>query len=211
MTHPIDRKIITTEAIRGILRDAGAPPIVLKSEDHPDPHDALREDLEGIRSVYFASQEPRPVVLRQKETRRIVNMARALRERISIPFDAPLNHWPARELRDYSFVRTLDAFIAERERDLSPVSVINICRLSAFENVIGMLADRWRHYFDKEPTYTITVDAFVGDKAQIGGEVRSGGFVDFAEQALIAMGIYKPDGTRYSRRAISTALTKVKR
>src|SRR5262245_46797463 len=118
------------------------------------------------------------------------------------------------DIRYVRFRRHIDLLIAELEGDISPTAIrlLDINRgISAFENVIRMLADRWRHYFDKEPSYTITVDSFVEGRAQIGGEVRSGGFVDFAEQALIAMGICKPDGTHYSRRAISTALTKVKR
>jgi len=69
MSHPIERKIITTEAVRRILRDAGAPPIVTQNEDHPDPHDAMREDLEGIRSLYFTALELRSSQCRQEVVR----------------------------------------------------------------------------------------------------------------------------------------------
>ena len=202
MTHPVDRKIITAEAVRGILRDAGAPPIVLKSEDHPDPHDALREDLEGIRSLYFTGLELRAPQCRQEVTRALA-AARGLRPLVA-----------ALDIRYLRFLKQIDLLIAELEGDSSPTLIrqLDVFRgVSAFENVIHMLAELWRHYFNTKPGYTVTVDNFVEGRAQIGGQVRSGGFVDFAEQALIVMGICKPDGTHYSRRAISTALTKVKR
>jgi hypothetical protein len=216
MTHPIDRKIITTEAVRGILRDAGAPPIVYIDDGHPDPYGALREDLESIRSLYFTGLELRAPQCRQ-EVARILAAATDLRSLISLEIGGekptpPFFH--ALNIRHHGFLRHLNSFIADLEGDTSPALVrqLDVFRgVSAFENVIRMLADRWRHYFDMEPTYTITVDTFVGDKAQIGGEVRSGGFVDFAERALAVMGICKSDGTPYSRRAISAALTKVKR
>src|SRR5262249_5148441 len=145
MTHPIDRADIIVEMVAEALAAAGktAPA-------------RLRSDLEGIRNIYFASLEARPIKERRQETQRTIKMAKALRKRLSIPFDAPLHHWPARELRDFSFVRALDAFIANRERDLSPPAVLNVYSASAFENAVAMLADRWRFYFDEKPSYSTT-------------------------------------------------------
>jgi hypothetical protein len=208
MTHPIDRKAITAEDVDRILDGLDGLSGINREE--------LRADLEGIRSLYFTGLELRSKPYRQ-EVARTLEAATGLRSLISQEIVGKKPTAPfffALDIRHQVFLRHLNSFIAELERDSSPTLIrqLDIYRgVSPFENVIRMLADRWRHYADEDPGYTITVDSFVDGKAQIGGEVRSGGFVDFAELALIAMGIYKDDGTRYSRRAISTALTKVKR
>jgi len=198
MTHPIDRADIIVEMVAEVLAAAGktAP-------------SRLLSDLEGIRNIYFASLEARPIKERGQETQRTIKMAKALRKRLSIPFDAPLHHWPARELQDFSFVRVLDAFIAARERDLSPPAVLNVYSASAFENAVAMLADRWRYYFDEKPSYsTTTAKILAGGVVDSGGEVY-GDFIAFAESALAAMNIHNADGSPYSPASIARALRKL--
>jgi hypothetical protein len=200
MTHPIDRKVITTEAVRRILRDAGAPPIVFKSEDHPDPHAALREDLEGIRSLYFTGLELRSKGCRQEVTHALAK-AKELRPLVV-----------ALDIRYFRYIKHIDSLIAELEGDSSPTLIrqLDVFQdVSAFENAIRMLADLWRQYFDQEPGYTTAVDRFSGVDFQAGGAV-SGPFIDFAEQALIAMEILNDDGRPYARTSIARALRKVR-
>jgi hypothetical protein len=218
MTHPIDRKIITTEAVRRILRDAGAPPIVIKSEDHPDPHDVLREDLESIRSLYFTGLELRAPQCRQ-EVARTLAAATGLRFLISLEIvgkKPTARFFQALDIRHQGFLRHLNSFIAELESDSSPTLIRQLDvfhrgagkGVSAFENVIRMLADRWRHYFDEEPGYNTTVDRRSGVDFLPGGAVY-GPFIHFAERALIEMEILD-DGRPYARSSIARALRKVR-
>jgi hypothetical protein len=207
--HPIDRPAITVEEVDLALEGAGRTLPAHDPEGLGRDRDGVRADWESIRSVFFESQAARPINERRQETQRTIDMAKALRKRLSIPFDAPLNHWPARELRDFSFVRRLDAFIANRERDLSPPAVLNVYSASAFENVVAMLADRWRYYFDEKPSYnTTTGKILAGGVVDSGGEVY-GDFIAFAEIALAAMNIHNTDGSPYSPASIARALRKL--
>jgi hypothetical protein len=209
MTHPIDRPAISLEEVDLALEAAGRTLPDHDPEGLGRDRPGVRADWEGIRSIYFESQAARPIKERGQETQRTIEMAKALRRRLSVPFDAPLNHWPARELRDFSFVRTLDAFIAERERDLSPPAVLNVYSASAFENAVAMLADRWQYYFEEKPGYsTTTIKMLAGGVVDSGGEVY-GDFIAFAESALAAMNIHNADGGPYPAASIARALRKL--
>jgi len=215
MSHPIERKIITTEAVRRILRDAGAPPIVTQNEDHPDPHDAMREDLEGIRSLYFTALELRSSQCRQEVVRTLA-AAKGLRSLLAPSLrlrreDGKELVAEAPDIRYLRHLKHIDSLIADLEGDASPTLIRQLDvfgGVSAFENVIRQLADRWRHYFDEEPGYTTAVDRFTGVDFQAGGAV-SGPFIDFAERALIEMEILD-DGRPYARASIARALRKVR-
>jgi hypothetical protein len=198
MTHPIDRPAISAESVDRLLAVAGK---TLPDRDPQDPageftggHDreGLRADLESIRSLYFTSPEVRSSQCRQ-EVARALTAAKSLRSLIE-----------TLDIRYVRFRRHIDSLIAELEGDISPtvIRLLDIHRgMSAFDNVVHLLAVQWRHYFDQEPGYTLDMYR---------EEIRSP-FIDFAEAALIEMGINKDDGAPYARASIVAALKKTRK
>jgi hypothetical protein len=110
----------------------------------------------------------------------------------------------ALDIRYFRFLKQIDSLSAELEGDISPtvIRLLDIHRgMSAFGNVIHLLAVQWRHYFGQEPGYTVDMYR---------EEIRSP-FIDFAEAALVEMGIYKDDGAPYARASIVDALKKLRK
>jgi hypothetical protein len=175
---------LTSDAVDRILVAInGGVPASLNREE-------LR-NLDSILSLHRTGLELRSRS-RRREITRAIDKAKQLKSQIE-----PLGILFVR------FQHDLNRLIAALEADCPPklAKLLDIDRgVSPFENVIRILADRYRHHFDEEPGYTTGWDC---------GEV-DGRFIDFAEAALIELGITN-DGSPYSRKSIANALSKVRR
>jgi hypothetical protein len=168
-------------------------------EDIPLPlgidREELRADLEGMRSLLRTGRELRSDN-RRREIANIIASARGIVHWIQEPRPGKIQY--------FRFVRNLNAFIDELEKDRSPtlLRLLDInSGVSEFENAVRMIADRWRHHFDTEPGYsTSPLDGKVG-----------GPFIRFAEAILVELEVYKEDGSRYAPAAIKEALKKLRR
>jgi hypothetical protein len=165
-----------------------------------DPRDELITDVEGMRSLLRTGCELRSSPRRQHIARTIA-VAEKLAEMIMGDKVAPEARLGIQYLR---FRQNVLDLIDELKKDYSPAvaALVGIdCGVSAFENAIRMIADRYRHFFDKEPGYSTSP---LND--QVGGP-----FIRFAEAMLAELEIHKEDGTPYAPARIKEAVKKLRR
>jgi len=95
------------------------------------------------------------------------------------------------------------SLIDELKKDYSPAvaALVGIDCGPLFENAVEMIADRYRHFFDKEPGYSTS---------SLNNEV-GGPFIRFAEVMLAELEIHKKDGTPYAPARIKEAVKKLRR
>jgi hypothetical protein len=162
--------------------------------------DELGADIEGIRSLLRTRYELQSHARRQHIARTIAK-AEKLAEMIVGDKVAPEARLGIQYLRHRQKVLSL---IEDLEKDASPAvaTLVGIDRgLSPFENAIEMIADRYRHFFDKEPGYQTNVYS----------ELVDGPFIRFAEAMLEELQIFNEDGSPYRSTSIKAALKKLKR
>jgi hypothetical protein len=164
------------------------------------PRDELRADIEGMRSLLRTRRE-----LQSRARRQTVACALNLAESLStllmgdkLPPEARLG------VQYLRFRQNVLSLIDELKRDHSPAvaALVGIDGgVSVFENAVQMIADRYRHFFDKEPGYSTSP---LND--QVGGP-----FIRFAEAMLAELEIHKEDGTPYAPARIKEAVKKLRR
>jgi hypothetical protein len=146
-----DELLADIERLRGLLHSQGDElPDDIECDLLRDPRDELRADVESMRSLLRTRRELQSHARRQTVARAL-NLAKSLSTLImgdELPREARLG---IQYLRHRQKVLSL---IEDLEKDASPavVTLVGIDRgLSAFENAIEMIADLYRHYFDKAP------------------------------------------------------------
>jgi hypothetical protein len=202
--RPIDR----IELPPGISRDelladiGGMRDRLLRADIERDllrsPRDELRADIEGLRSLRRTGQELRSNARRQHIARTIA-AAEKLSEMILGDKVAPEARLGVQYLR---FRQNVLSLIDELKKDDSPavVELLDINQnISQLENMIDVIADRYRHYFDAEPGSSLSPTT-----AEVGGP-----FIRFAE-ALLAE-VYEVDKSPNRPAAIKAALYKLRR
>jgi hypothetical protein len=202
--RPIDR----IELPPGISRDelladiGGMRDRLLRADIERDllrsPRDELRADIEGLRSLRRTGQELRSNARRQHIARTIA-AAEKLSEMILGDKVAPEARLGVQYLR---FRQNVLSLIDELKKDDSPavVELLDINQnISQLENMIDVIADRYRHYFDAEPRSSLSPTT-----AEVGGP-----FIRFAE-ALLAE-VYEVDKSPNRPAAIKAALYKLRR
>ena len=196
-----DELLADIERLRRLLRAGGEElPEEVERDLLRSPRDELIADLEGMRSLLRTDQELRSSARRQHIARTIA-VAKQLSTLILGDEVAPEARLGVQYLR---FRRPVLNLIDELEKDHSPavVELLDINRgVSVFENALQMIADQYRHYFDKEPGYSTNPM-----NAEVGGP-----FIRFAEALLAELGIRKEDGSPHTPAGIKAALKKLRR
>jgi hypothetical protein len=204
--RPLDR----IELPPGISRDelladiGGMRDLLLRADIERDllrsPRDELIADLAGMRSLLRTGRELRSDLRRQHITRTI-EAAEHLRTLIRGDMVSPEARLGVQYLRFQPNIRNL---IDELKKDHSPAVAALVGRnrgISVFENAVQMIADRYRHCFDREPGASTNPYT-----AEVGGP-----FIRFTSALLEELEVYKEDGTPYAPAAIRAALKKLRR
>jgi len=196
-----DELLADIERLRRLLRAGGDElPADVERDLLRSPRDELRADIESMLSLLGTGQELRSSARRQHIVLTIA-AAEKLAEMIMGDKVAPEARLGVQYLR---FRPNVINLIDELKKDYSPAVATLVglnCGTSVFENAVRMIADRWRHFFDKEPGYSTSS---LND--QVGGP-----FIRFAEAMLAELGIHKKDGTPYAPARIKEAVRKLRR
>jgi hypothetical protein len=190
-----DELLADLEGMRDHLLRADIERDLLRS-----PRDELCADIEGIRSLLRTAQELRSKP-RQEHLARTLAAAQHLSSLLLGDTVFPEARLGVQYLR---FRPNLLNLIDALKKDYSPAvaALVGLDRgISVFENAVQMIADRYRHYFDREPGASTNPYT-----AEVGGP-----FIRFTSALLEELEVYKEDGTPYAPAAIRAALKKLRR
>jgi len=196
-----DELLADIERLRRLLRAGGEDlPEDVERDLLRSPRDELCANIESMRSLVRTGRELRSSARRQHIARTLA-VAEKLAEMIMGDRVAPEARLGIQYLR---FRQNVLSLIDELKRDHSPAVAALVGLeggISVFENAVQMIADRYRHYFDKEPGASTNPYT-----AEVGGP-----FIRFTSALLEELGVYKEDGTPYAPAGIRAALKKLRR
>jgi len=194
-TIKLDATQLDDTALDRIIMAAGAE---LASKPHrpgfdPDARDQLRSALLGCAAYYELDVEHRlQPALRRKKRAKIVAALKSIQQQIA----------DDRYLGQHGEVLA-PLIVGASIRHPEPPEVCKLQGLSAFDVLIGRLANVFEEFFGLAAGYTLTTDQ--RDRRTgtsiTGGEVH-GRFIDFIEAALTGLKVKNAE-KRYSRRAIA--------
>jgi hypothetical protein len=194
-----DELLADIERLRRLLRAGGDElPADVERDLLRNPRDELRADIESMRSLLHTRRELQSHARRQTVARAL-NLAESLSTLLmgdKLPPEARLG---VQYLRHRQKVLSL---IDELKKDCSPAvaALLDINQnISQLENMVDVIADRYRHCFDAKPGSSLSPTT-----AEVGGP-----FIRFAEAMLAE--IYEVDKSPARPAAIKAALYKLRR